>query len=46
MSCSDICEFKKILKLLFLIQDVARDVAFTLPYIIFVLLGALVIESV
>jgi hypothetical protein len=36
---------QKKLKLLFLTQELARDVAFMLPCIIFVLLNALVIES-
>jgi hypothetical protein len=46
MSHPETCEFMKILKLLFLMQELARDVAFMLPCIIFVLLSAVVIESV
>jgi hypothetical protein len=45
LSHPETCEFRKILKLLFLTQELARDVAFMLPCIIFLLLNALVIES-
>jgi hypothetical protein len=45
LSRPETCEFTKKLKLLFLTQELARDVAFMLPCIIFVLLSALVIES-
>jgi hypothetical protein len=45
LSHPETCKFRKNLKLLFLIQELAR-IAFMLPYIIFVLLSALVIESV
>jgi hypothetical protein len=40
------CEFRKILKLLFLKQALAKAVAFILPYIISVVLSALVTECI
>jgi hypothetical protein len=46
LSCPETCEFRKILKLLFLKQALARAVAFILPCIVSVLLSALVTESV
>jgi hypothetical protein len=45
LSCPELHEFMRILKLLFLMKELSKDVAFMLPYIIFVLLSALVIES-
>jgi hypothetical protein len=44
VSCPETCEFTKKLKLLFLMQGLARAVAFMLPCIIFVLLSVLVTE--
>jgi hypothetical protein len=46
LSWLETCEFRKILKLLFLKPELARDVAFMLPYIVFLLLSALVSESI
>jgi hypothetical protein len=46
LSRPETCEFREILKLLFIMQGLARAIAFTLPCIISTLLSALVTEYV